>query len=225
MQKKLAIALDGPAASGKSTTARFLAQKLGYIYIDTGAMYRAATLACLQNKIDMKDQVAVEQCVRTNSISIRLEQGEQITVLNGNDVNHLIRSQKINREISQLASYGGVREAMVELQRKLAEKGGVVMDGRDIGTVVLPQADLKVFMVASLETRARRRWQELQAKGEAAALEDVVQEIARRDELDSARSHSPLKKAADARELDTSNLTIAQQVEIIFGWASELLKS
>ena len=222
MHNKITIALDGPAASGKSTTARVLAQKPGSIYIDAGAMYRAATLAWLQDKVAMDNQAEVESCVRKHQIAIRLDQGEQITVLDGTNVNHLIRTPEINREISQLASYGGVRMAMVELQRERAKAGGVVMDGRDIGTVVLPHAELKVFMIATLETRARRRWEELQVKGEMVSLSDVEEEIARRDKLDSGRSHSPLKKAHGARELDTSGLSIAQQVDTIYQWATEL---
>ena len=222
MKRKISIALDGPAASGKSTTARLLAKKLGYLYIDTGAMYRAATLAVLWSDVDMHDERLVERCVQENRIRIRLEEDEQITLLNGENVNDRIRSPEINKVISILSSYGGVRREMVAQQRELAKAGGVVMDGRDIGTVVLPDAELKVFMIASLQARAQRRLLELQQNGETITYEEVEREIANRDALDSARSNSPLKKAKDARELDTSGLSIEQQVNIIFNWVREI---
>lgn len=222
MNQKISIALDGPAASGKSTTARLLAQKLDYIYIDTGAMYRAATLAVLDSGIDVVDEKAVEVCLQNNRIQIRLEQGEQITLLNERNVNSLIRTPEINKVISVLSSYSGVRQEMVAQQRELAKAGGVVMDGRDIGTVVLPDAELKVFMIASLEARAKRRMEELQKNGVEVSFVQTIQEIENRDHLDSSRNHSPLKKAADARELDTSDINIEQQVDIIYNWAQEL---
>lgn len=223
MKHKISIAIDGPAASGKSTTARLLAKKLGYIYIDTGAMYRAATLAVLRSGVDMAEEKAVESCVKKNRIQIRLEKGEQITLLNDENVNQFIRSPEINEVISQLSSYEAVRREMVTQQRQLAQAGGVVMDGRDIGTVVLPQAELKVFMIASIEARAQRRMQELQNNGLKVSFEQIVKEIENRDHLDSSRDHSPLKKAADARELDTSDLDIAQQVDIIYDWVCEII--
>jgi len=223
MKHKISIALDGPAASGKSTTARVLAKKLGYIYIDTGAMYRAATLAVLQTGVNMNNESQVEECVHNSRIQISLEKGEQVTSLNGENVTTLIRTPEINRVISILSSYVGVRREMVEQQRELAKAGGVVMDGRDIGTVVLPNAELKVFMIASLQARAERRLLELQKNGESVTYTEVEQEIANRDKLDASRSHSPLVKAEDARELDTSNLSIEQQVKKIFNWAQETL--
>ena len=219
----ISIALDGPAASGKSTTARLLAKKLGYIYIDTGAMYRAATLAVLQAGVNMKEEDDVVACVHSSRIRIRLENDEQITLLNDENVNELIRTPEINQVISILSSYEDVRREMVAQQRELAKLGGVVMDGRDIGTVVLPDAELKVFMIASLKARAQRRLNELVQKGEIITLQEVEAEIARRDELDASRSHSPLKKADEARELDTSALNIDQQVDQIYNWAQEIL--
>ncbi len=224
MKHKITIAIDGPAASGKSTTAKRLAQKLNYLYIDTGAMYRAATLAVLRAGIAAEDRTAVEACVRDNAIRLERNQDGQRTLLNDEDVTEQIRTPEINRVISVIASYAGVREIMVRQQRALSAAGGVVMDGRDIGTVVLPDADLKVFMVASIEARARRRLRELQDAGEQVMLDDVRKEIENRDQIDSSRSHSPLKQAADARVLDTSNLTIEQQVETIFGWAQEIIQ-
>ena len=225
MAKRISIAIDGPAASGKSTTARLLAARLGYVYIDTGAMYRAATLAVLRAGADINNEKAVEDCVRRSCIRIALKKGEQRTYLNDEDVTGLIRTPEINRAISVISSYKGVREIMVRQQRRLAAEGGVVMDGRDIGTVVLPEAELKVFLVASLEERAKRRLKELQQQGESVLLDDVVAEIRRRDELDASRSQSPLKPAKDARQLDTTSLSIEEQVETIHRWAMEIIKN
>ncbi len=225
MQKKIRIAIDGPAASGKSTTARLLSKKLGYLYIDTGAMYRAATLAVLRAGIDVHDEQAVERCVRENKITLRIKNGEQRTYLNDEDVSDLIRTPEINNVISIISSYPKVRQILIEQQRALAKEGGIVMDGRDIGTVVLPDAELKVFLVAGLEERARRRQKDLKKQGIHLSLEEIKDEIARRDKLDSERDMSPLRKAPDARELDTTNLTVEQQVEIIYNWAQEILKA
>ncbi len=223
MNKKINIAIDGPAASGKSTTAKLLAEKLGFIYVDTGAMYRAATLAVLRNNIDPQNKEAVINCLKDTDISIKRINGEQRTYLNDEDVSDLLRSPEINRAISAVASYPKVREIMVKQQRRLAEGGGVIMDGRDIGTVVLPQADLKVFMIADLRERALRRLKEMKKAGQNIELQDVIEEIKRRDELDATRSAGPLKKASGARELDTSALTIEQQVEQIARWARQVI--
>lgn len=220
MRQKITIAIDGPAASGKSTTAKLLADKLNYVYIDTGAMYRAATLAVLENDIDVNDEQAVVTCVQ--NLKIELKAGSH-TFLNGRDVSHEIRAPRINEVISIISTYPQVRSKMVQLQQAMAKQGGVVMDGRDIGTVVLPNADLKVFMIASIEQRAERRLKELKQRGEDISLDVVKDEIANRDKLDSSRAASPLKKAADARELDTSDLSIEDQVRIIEGWAQELI--
>jgi cytidylate kinase len=223
MQKKITIAIDGPAASGKSTTARLLAKKLGYLYIDTGAMYRAATLGVIQNNVDVNDEKAVNHCVGQLKIDLRNAEDGQHTYLNGTNVTHLIRTPQINNVISVISSYAGVRKGMVEQQQHLASKGGVVMDGRDIGTVVLPEADLKVFLIASIDERAKRRREELQGQGNNIPLEAVKKELVNRDQIDSSRNASPLKKADDARELDTSNLTIDEQVEVIENWINEIV--
>jgi cytidylate kinase len=220
MKSKITIAIDGPAASGKSTTAKILAEKLNYIYIDTGAMYRAATLAVLEKHIDVNDEKSVVTCVQ--QLKIELKAGNH-TYLNGRNVSREIRATRINEVISTISSYPQVRKKMVRLQQAMAKQGGVVMDGRDIGTVVLPNADLKVFMIASIEQRVERRLIELQQSGENISFEAVKEEIANRDKLDSSRSTSPLKKASDARELDTSNLSIEDQVRIIEKWAWELI--
>lgn len=225
MQKKIRIAIDGPAASGKSTTARLLSKKLGYLYIDTGAMYRAATLAVLRAEIDVHNEQAVERCVRNIKITLRIINGEQRTYLNDQDVSDLIRTPEINNVISIISSYPKVRQILIEQQRALAKDGGIVMDGRDIGTVVLPDAELKVFLVASLEERTHRRQKELEKQGIHLSLAEIKEEIARRDKLDSERDMSPLRKASDAHELDTTSLTIDQQVEIIYAWAQEILKA
>ena len=225
MQKKIRIAIDGPAASGKSTTARLLSKKLGYLYIDTGAMYRAATLAVLRAGVDVHDEQAVERCLRENKIGLRLVGGEQRTLLNDEDVSDLIRTPEINQVISIIASYPGVRQTLIEQQRALAKEGGVVMDGRDIGTVVLPDAELKVFLIAGLEERARRRQKDLARQGIEMSLDEIKKEIARRDKLDSERALGPLRQAEDARVLDTTHLTIDEQVDIIYRWAQEILKS
>ncbi|WP_457566719.1 (d)CMP kinase [Caldithrix abyssi] len=224
MTQKIRIAIDGPAASGKSTTARLLAQKLGYLYIDTGAMYRAATLSVLRAGIDVHDEQAVVDHVRNIRISLKIVDGIQRTFLNDEDVSDQIRTPQINQIISVISSYPGVREVLIEQQRELAKEGGVVMDGRDIGTVVLPDAELKVFLVASIKERARRRQLDLERQGIKMELQAIEQEIKQRDKLDSSRAQSPLKKADDARELDTTNLTIKEQVEIIYRWALEKIE-
>ena len=225
MPEKIRIAIDGPAASGKSTTARLLAQKLGYLYIDTGAMYRAATLSVLRAGIDVHDEQAVVDHVRNIKISLKIVDGIQRTFLNDEDVSDQIRTPQINQVISVISSYPGVRKVLIEQQRELAKEGGVVMDGRDIGTVVLPDAELKVFLVASIKERARRRQLDLERQGIKMELEEIEKEIAQRDKLDSSRAQSPLKKADDARELDTTDLTINEQVEIIYRWAREIIVS
>lgn len=223
MNRRINIAIDGPAASGKSTTARLLAERLHYIYIDTGAMYRAATLAVLNADGDPESETQSVRVIRDAEISIRAYNNDQRTLLNGQDVSDDLRTPEIDKAISAISSYREVRTLMVSKQQDLAKDGGVVMDGRDIGSVVLPDAELKVFLVASLETRAERRLKDLRRKGIDASLDEVREDIRRRDRIDSSRSQSPLIRAEDARELDTTNLTIEQQVNIIFQWACELI--
>jgi len=213
--KKLIIAIDGPAASGKSTTARLVAQNLGYLYIDTGAMYRALTLAVLNRNIAIDDEDKVVAVAR--EIEIRLiedmEDNDRIrTLLDDQDVSDDIRLPRVTAVISQISAYREVREIMKVKQQALAKEGGVVMDGRDIGTVVLPEADLKIFMEASVEKRTDRRMNELLKKGINVNRENIKAEIIQRDKLDSNRKVAPLKPAADAHILDTSDLTIDEQV-------------
>lgn len=221
-RKQLVIAIDGPAASGKSTTARIVAERLGYIYIDTGAMYRAITLAVLRAGIDPDDQAAVERLAC--DISIHLERkpdGSLHVILDGEDVSHHIRTPEVTSHVSQISAYGGVRACMVEVQRTIGRQGGVVMDGRDIGTVVFPDADVKIFMVADIKARAERRQAELHTLGTDIPVDGLASELAERDRRDSTREVSPLTKASDAIEIDTSNLTIEQQVERVVELAEE----
>jgi len=213
MKKKINIAIDGPAASGKSTTARLVAEKLGYLYIDTGAMYRAATLSVLRSGANIHDEKAVQEIVGKSEITLEPSKEGQRTFLNGEDVSEAIRMPEITQVISILSAYPGVRRIMVEKQRQLAEDGGVVMDGRDIGTVVLPDAEVKVFMQATVEERARRRYQELKRKNLPVDFEEIKKDIEKRDRLDSSRAESPLKAAADAVIIDTSSMTINEQVK------------
>lgn len=213
MNKKINIAIDGPAASGKSTTARLVAEKLGYIYIDTGAMYRAVTLAVLRAGVDVNDRIKVQQVADQSEIRLEQSPNGQVTYLNGEDVSGEIRLPEITQVISIISAYPRLRQVMVAKQRAIAENGGVVMDGRDIGTVVLPDAELKIFMDASVEERARRRFKELEARKIDVDLEAIKKEIEERDRLDSSRDASPLKPADDAIVIDTSNKSIDEQVQ------------
>jgi CMP/dCMP kinase len=213
--KKYVIAIDGPAASGKSTTAKTLAKKMEYIYIDTGAMYRACGLDSLNKKIDLDDALKLTEMLENITIEIEYcETGNKI-FLNGEDVSLRIREADITKLSSQIAVVGIVREKMVELQREMGKKGGVIMDGRDIGTVVFPNADFKFFMIADVKTRAFRRWKEAEEKGENISLEAIEKELVWRDENDCGRKISPLKQAEDAIAIDTSNMSIEQQSEKI----------
>jgi len=213
--KNLIIAIDGPAGSGKSTTARLVARRLGFLYVDTGAMYRAVTLAVLRAHIDTRDEPGVATIAKACDIRFFFEGDEQHVLSNGEDVTSQIRSPDVTRSVSAVSSYAAVRQKMVELQRKYAAEGSIVMDGRDIGTVVFPSADVKVFLSASLAERAMRRWNELMKNGSALSLEEIEKQLAERDEMDSSRAISPLRKAADAVELDTTDMTIEDQVDAV----------
>jgi cytidylate kinase len=224
-ERKIIIAIDGPAGSGKSTTARCVAQHFKYVYIDTGAMYRAITFAALRFNIHPDNHEKINELLETTSISLkRNEIGEQRTFVNEEDVTPHIRSKEVSENVSYFSSVSRIREAMVEIQRKLGQKGGIVMDGRDIGTVVFPHADLKIFLVASLEQRAKRRIAELPAQSIVMSFDEVVENIRQRDLLDSSRDHSPLMKASDAIQIDTSNLTIEEQTEKIIVLAENIIR-
>ena len=202
MEKKIIIAIDGHSSSGKSTMAKDLAREIGYIYIDTGAMYRAVTLYCLRKGYIQGDTIQEEALTET---------GRPDTYLNGEKVEKEIRSMEVADKVSLIAALGFVRRAMVAKQQEMGKAKGIVMDGRDIGTVVFPDAELKVFVTASPEVRARRRLEELQAKGEQTTYEEVLANVKKRDYIDSTREESPLRQAPDALVLDNSEMTIPEQ--------------
>ena len=207
---KIAVAIDGPAAAGKSTIAKIVAQRLHLIYIDTGAMYRAFTWYCLHKGLNCQDEAA---CVAVIP-EVKIELKEDHTVFcNDIDVTREIRLPDVSSNVSYIASYKDIRLALVELQRAMAEKGSVIMDGRDIGTYVLPNAEVKIYQIASVETRAIRRYDENIAKGIPCTLEEIEEDVRRRDYIDSHRDFAPLKPAADAILLDTSFLNIDEVVE------------
>ena len=207
------IAIDGPAGAGKSTIAKALAKKMNLIYVDTGAMYRAMALYLLRENIMPEDTQAVGRQCEMADITIRYEEGVQVVYLNGENVNALLRTEEVGNMASRTSTQPAVRKKLVELQQKLAKDADCVMDGRDIGTVVLPEADVKIYMTASSLVRAKRRYDELLAKGESCDLEKIKADIEERDYRDMHREHSPLKQAEDAVLLDTSEMTIEQVVE------------
>jgi len=210
--KPSTIAIDGPAASGKSTIGEALAIQLGYLYFDTGVMYRAVTWAGLENGVSLEDEAAVTHLAQRLRIDVTpptLDDGRQYTVLaDGVDVTWDIRTPEVNANVSAVSAYKGVRRALVAQQRRVAKQGQVVMVGRDIGTIVLPQADLKLYLDAAVEERARRRWQEVRARGGEADYEAVLSSMRRRDEIDSNREASPLRVAEDAVVVDTTSMSI-----------------
>ncbi|SDH46606.1 cytidylate kinase [Pseudobutyrivibrio sp. 49] len=209
------VAIDGPAGAGKSTIAKAIAKKLGYVYVDTGAMYRAMALFFLRSNIAKDDEAKISSVVDDINVSIKYEDGAQHVILNGEDVTGLIRTEEVGNMASATSVYGPVRTKLVALQQELAKTTDVIMDGRDIGTVVLPNADVKVFLTASVECRAKRRYDELVAKGLEADFDQIAKDIEERDYRDSHREISPLKQADDASLVDSSNMTIDEVVEAI----------
>ena len=212
MSKTYAIAIDGPAAAGKSTIAKRLASALNFVYIDTGAMYRAFTWAVMKHGLNPEDEKI--SCSLIGQVSISLEEDGRV-ICNGTDVTRAIREPRVSSKVSYIASYKDIRLALVDMQRDLAQAKSVVMDGRDIGTYVLPNADVKIFQIASVLTRAKRRQKENEEKGIPTTLEDVIADVEKRDYIDSHRSFAPLSKAEDAIEVDTSNMTIDEVVATI----------
>lgn len=216
MKKGLIIAIDGPAASGKSTTAQLLAEKLGYVYIDTGAMYRACALKAKKMGIDINDEESIRELLDNIDIRIENHHSKNRIFLDGEDVSEDIRADDISALASAISAIPAVRYKMVELQRKMGEKGGVILDGRDIGTFVFPTAEVKFFLTASPEVRAKRRWLELKQKGINKDFSEVLADLVKRDNNDSQRALAPLKKADDAIEVDTSNITIEEQTDYLY---------
>ena len=216
MKEYHSIAIDGPSGAGKSTMARKLAETFGFLYVDTGAIYRTLGLACYRAGIDRKDVAAVMALLPTLDIAIRYnDAGEQRMYLNGEDVSAAIRLPEISLCASDVSAHQQVRSFLLEMQRKFARENNIVMDGRDIGTVVLPDAQLKIFLTASPEARAKRRLAELLAKGESQSFEEVLRDIRYRDEQDTARAAAPLRKAEDALELDSSELNFEETFAVL----------
>jgi CMP/dCMP kinase len=211
----LRVALDGPAGAGKSTVAKRVAKALGLTYVDTGAMYRAITWKALQEYTEPTDETALTALANQVRIDFKLTAEGQDVFLDGVDITEAIRTREVTSNVSAVSAVPGVRDAMVSIQRDLATRTGVVMDGRDIGTVVLPHADVKIWLTASVEARAQRRYQEMVDKGITVDFEQLKQDIQRRDELDSGRAHSPMKKAEDAVIVDTTGLSIEEVIERI----------
>jgi cytidylate kinase len=221
MKHQISIAIDGPAAAGKSTVAKIIAEKLSYIYIDTGAMYRALTYKALKNGIDPNDEGKLIAMLKNTQIELRKTEEGQFVFLDGEDVTKQIRTNEVTNLVSIVAKHRQVRQEMVRRQQALAQNGGVVMDGRDIGTHVLPNAEVKVFLLASVEERARRRHEENLAKGFDSDFEKLKEEIALRDKIDSEREVAPLRKAEDAVVIDTTSLSIEDVVNKILDLAYE----
>ncbi|TKD69869.1 (d)CMP kinase [Pseudalkalibacillus hwajinpoensis] len=221
MKKRINIAIDGPAGAGKSTVARQVADYLSFLYIDTGAMYRALTYKAIEREVDLENGPLLKELLNETVIDLQVGEEEQHVLLDNKDVTTDIRSFNVTNNVSFVARQSEVREEMVKRQKLLADKGGVVMDGRDIGTHVLPNSELKVFLIASVEERASRRYKELIDKGIEADLDTIKNEIALRDKRDSEREVAPLVKADDAKEIDTTSMTISEVVDYILQLAKE----
>lgn len=209
------VAIDGPAGAGKSTIAKLVAKEKGYVYVDTGAMYRGLAIHFLENGIEAEETEKIVEACKDADVTIRYEDGQQQVYLNGKNITAKLREEAVGNMASKSSAIPEVRAKLLELQRELARKEDVIMDGRDIGTCVLPDADVKVFLTASVETRAKRRYDELVEKGVACDLEEIARDIAERDERDSTREIAPLKRAEDAVLVDSSHMTIEEVVAAI----------
>ena len=219
--KKIAIAIDGPAGAGKSSISKVVANELGYLYIDTGAMYRGVTWAVLDSHVDVKNQKEVEALLPSLDLTLEPTVSACKVYVKGQDVTDLIRQQQINENVSTIASYKGVREYLVERQQAMAAVGGVILDGRDIGSVVLPNAELKIYLTASVDARAKRRWLEVQGTSNEQPLEDIKKNVESRDEMDKNRDESPLVCVEDAIVVDSSNMTFDETVKHILHLVQE----
>ncbi|WP_019242047.1 MULTISPECIES: (d)CMP kinase [Bacillus] len=221
MDKKISVAIDGPAAAGKSTVAKIVAEHFSYVYVDTGAMYRALTLKAIQNNIDVNNEDDLYEMLLKSSLILQPSPNGQLVFLDGENVTEKIRTAEVTNNVSAVAKHSLVRKEMVKIQQELAAKGGIVMDGRDIGTHVLPSAELKIFMIASVDERAQRRHSENISKGFPSDLQTLKEEIAARDKFDSEREVAPLKKADDAIEIDTTSLSIQEVANEIISLIKE----
>lgn len=219
------IAIDGPAGAGKSTAARQAAERLGFIYVDTGAMYRTIALYLLRHHIDVEDEKTLQEALDNISVSISYDNGVQHMLLNGEDVTSMIRTQEVSDEASRSSAHPAVRQKLLQLQRGLADTCDVLMDGRDIGTKILPDAGLKIFLTASVDERAKRRYKELEEKGESVSFEEIRSQIEERDYRDTHREVSPLCQAADAVLLDTSDMDLDMVVSAIVNMAKERMNA
>lgn len=219
--RKIAIAIDGPAGAGKSSISKVVANELGYLYIDTGAMYRGVTWAVLDSHVDVKNQKDVEELLPLLDLTLEPTANACKVFVKGQDVTNLIRQQQINENVSTIASYKGVREYLVERQQAMAAVGGVILDGRDIGSVVLPKAELKIYLTASVDARAKRRWLEVQGTSNEQSLEEIKKNVESRDEMDKNRDESPLVCVEDAIVVDSSNMTFDETVEHILHLVQE----
>jgi len=221
--KNIIIAIDGYAGTGKSSTAKAVAKELGYLYLDSGSMYRAVTWFFIQNNIQFHEASVSEDALDQIQLSFEIVDGESRILLNGKMLDSELRSMEVNQQVSEISSIAKVREKLVEKQQAMGRNRGIVMDGRDIGTVVFPQADIKVFMTASVEVRGKRRQKELKEKGIHSNLSDVIENLKTRDQQDTQRAVSPLRKAEGALEIDTSDLTFEQQVKMITDKAKAIM--
>lgn len=213
--KNIVIAIDGPAGAGKTTTAREVARRLGFVHLDTGAMYRAIALQVIRRKGDLRDSEEIVRIASSTDLSIRFVNGQQRVFLGDEDVTDEVRSPEVTAAVTPVCEIPGVRRLLVELQRQLGAQAHVVVEGRDIGTVVFPNADLKIYLTATLEERARRRLRDFSKTGKRLRYEDVAADLRKRDQRDAERADSPLKKADDAIEIDTTGLTLKEQVDKI----------